>query len=725
MVLDAMVQAVFADLIAGKEKAVAGSRRLMDSLATYEQKNVLYALIRIVDHRYLSSTMGRGDDMNASSLGSVAALLSSIMAEVPSRKDIMIEWLTALSPEAARQSHSAHRAVILALSKDTVSVKSTLSKALALFADKLFIKHTPIFQQEINAQIVLLLVGYVHRTDTIDLEKLSKSSLYLNAVSNHLASTSPRSRFLGMVVGTAVSDLVDTKDKRMNFSSEDMEGSDGQWYRGLTGLKDSLRPIESLLSLSSLKEQKTAKKKTLTMPSTDVKQPKPKAPIKSGSKIISIEEVVDESSEEDDLPIYAKPHSDPEDSDEDPELVQRSKPTALVYIRDLLTGLRDLENYDKHRLALSTAASLIRRKANFGTEVTDNIEDLATLLVGLNDKYEMDSFQRYRLQGMIALLIADPERMGPWFARALYNGEYSMSQRASILTTLGLGAREIAGFGKEDEAMTRPDSSSEVQFASKRLPEKLHNHYASLPSPSTPPPSLPAAPSPIETLSTDLSKTMLQPLAAQAADDLTGPTALKVRTFSSRLAVQSRTAPPTSNPLAKILASAIFFPLVGRWSVQVQTHHSSENAAANPTTSPFLLSHLLRTLALIVHAGGATSPHLREITAEFWDLLLSVRAKATELPVLEALLFALLTLLEVGLARGGGEEEGGRRVAEEHARELLETQAWVEGLFERIGSGRSEEDEKVRMLAAGVLVRCREVVERYQRLLMGDLVAYM
>ncbi len=48
----------------------------------------------------------------------------------------------------------------------------------------------------------------------------------------------------------------------------------------------------------------------------------------------------------------------------------------------------------------------------------------------------------------------------------------------------------------------------------------------------------------------------------------------------------------------------------------------------------------------------------------------------------------------------------------------------MDGVFERIGGG-SEEGERVRMLAAGVLVRCREVVEKYQRLLMGDLVDFM
>lgn len=719
VVLDAMVQAVFAHVLAGHEGSVLESMRLLDYLTVHEQKTVLYALIRTLEKRYLTSNGGREDERNVLSLGSVAGLLSAVTADAPVRKDTMIEWLTGLSAEATRQSHLTHRAVVLALSTKVVSVKTALVKALELFADKLFIKHTPVFQQEINAQVVLLLVGYVHRVEKAELEKISKSSLYLNAISNHLASTSPRSRFLGMVVGTAVSDLVDSKDKRMNFSSEDMEGSDGRWYRGLTDVKDSIRPIKDLLSKSGLKQPPTPRKES-PMRSVTVNKPKPSSSTKAGTKIISIEELADDSAEDDDLPTYAKPHSDPEDSGDDPELVQRSKPTAPVYIRDLLAGLRNLDDYERHRLALSTAPSLIRRKAAFGTEVTDNIEDLASILVGLNDRYEMESFQRHRLQGMIALLVADPERMGPWFARTFYDGEYSMSQRASVLTTLGLGAREIAGLSKEDDAMTGSSgASSEPQFPSKRLPEKLHNHYASLPTSSKPKPRVSVPSTPIDTLSSNLSKTMLQPLAARAADELSGPSALKVRTFSSRLAVQSRTAPPTANPLAKILATAFFFPLVGRWSIHLRTH--SDSTTTTTITSPFLLSHLLRTLALIVHAAGRTSPDVREVTAEFWALVLSARAKATELPVLEAVLFALLTLLEVNLARG----DEGRRVAEEHARELLETQAWVEGLFERIGSGKSGEDEKVRMLAAGVLVRCREVVERYQRLLMGDLVDYM
>ena len=103
------------------------------------------------------------------------------------------------------------------------------------------------------------------------------------------------------------------------------------------------------------------------------------------------------------------------------------------------------------------------------------------------------------------------------------------------------------------------------------------------------------------------------------------------------------------------------------------------------------------------------------MTSEFWDLLLSLRVQGVgDVTVVEALLFGFLTLLEVN--------EDKRGLVERHGRQLLETQEWVEGVFGRMGRGGA--DERGRMLAAGVLVRIREVVEKYQALLMGDLVGF-
>lgn len=131
---------------------------------------------------------------------------------------------------------------------------------------------------------------------------------------------------------------------------------------------------------------------------------------------------------------------------------------------------------------------------------------------------------------------------------------------------------------------------------------------------------------------------------------------------------------------------------------------------------PILLHTYLKTLALILHASGASTLSLPQMTSEFWDLLLSVRTNAlSDVSVLEAVLFAFLTLLEVN--------EDKQRLAQEHAKELLETQEWAKMVLDRTGGG-DDEGNTVRMLAAGVVMRSQEVAEKYQRLLLGDVMDF-
>lgn len=696
---DQLVRAGFLDLLSGDNRSLQKYKALMAKLSAHEQKTLLYSIIRISSQHHLpmeGPSRDSGREGQGKAIGGVAALIRAIVGNVPTLQDDLVEWLVGVSADAVGQVHNAHRAVIAALSSIPKQVTKALQKGLTLFGDKLYIKHTPTLHQEVNAQVLLMLAGYTLRADKTYLMHLCPSSIYLNAISNRLAASSQRARFLGMVVGTAFSELVDPKDKRMTFSADEINGSDGRWYRSLTSVNDSVGSIKDLKPAST---PSTKSSTQLAKPVNSSESARPKNSAQLTSKVISIEEIDSSESEVEDLPMYEKPDSDPDDEDEDPTIVQRNRPTAPVYIRDLIAGLREDENFDRHNLALSTASNLIRRKAAFGTEVSDNIEELASILVGLGEKWPMENFQQMRLQGMIAVLIAEPLKMGQWFSRTFYNGDYSMGQRASVLTVLGLGARELAGLGKEDAALTGANATTESSFPSKRLPDKLHNIYA-----------LEAAP--MDAISSQLEKTMIQPMAAEAADKFSGPNALKVRTFSSRMAVEKKRQKPIPNALAKVVADGFFFPLTGRWRIHLQSY--GENSSH---TSPFLLSHLLKTLSLILHASGTSTLSLPQMTCEFWDLLLSLRSRAADPSVLEALLFAFLTLLDIN-------ENDQRRLAEQHARELLETQEWVDSVFEKIGGG-SEEGERIRMLAAGVLMRCREIVEKYQRMLMGDLVDFM
>lgn len=103
--------------------------------------------------------------------------------------------------------------------------------------------------------------------------------------------------------------------------------------------------------------------------------------------------------------------------------------------------------------------------------------------------------------------------------------------------------------------------------------------------------------------------------------------------------------------------------------------------------------------------------------------------------VIESMLFGFLVSLEL-------EVGDGREIVEGMGRELLEVQGWARGVFEGLGEGRGVsvlgtgrgrgsgtegggmEEEKVRVLAASVLVRIQGFVERYQGLLVGDLASY-
>lgn len=490
----------------------------------------------------------------------------------------------------------------------------------------------------------------------------------------------------------------------MDFKTGELGSDDAQWYKSLITVHDTIGSLELLKSGSLAKIP--AKR-----PSTR-KPPPAKHPTCSNSKIIAIEELGSgEESEDDDLVPYDKPDSDAEDSDEDATLVTRNKPTAPVYVRDLITYLRNTESYDHQLLGLTAASSLIRRKASFGTEVTDHAEELATLLVGLQDKYDIPNFSELRIQGMMAVLLAKPSVMGPWFAKTFFDGDYSLSQRSSVLTTLGLSARELGGF-KDDESLTKAKAST--SFPSKMLPAKMHRVYAS----SAQKQLLQSTDdSPINELSQQLSRTMIQPLAASLVDKLAGPDILKVRTFSSRMEVEKKRSKPRANTLARIVADAFFLPLTGRFSLHLKTF-----GASNVIFSPLLLSNYLRTLSLIMHAAGPTAVSLQTVTSEFWELLLGLRKVGMEKgdkTVIEGILLGFMMILDINVES----ESGGRRLAEECGRELLETQSWVNALFEGM-SGGSEEDERVRMLGAGVLVRIGDVVAKYQALLVGEMGGY-
>lgn len=139
-----------------------------------------------------------------------------------------------------------------------------------------------------------------------------------------------------MYVGTAISELVDPVDKRMNFSSEELVTTEARRYLSLTKVQDRIGSVGDLKSRTvAIKTTRMAAQQT-----SAARHAKPDSSINKASKsskIVSIEEIESGSStEDDDLPTYAKPDSDASDSDEDPTVINRDKPTAPVSVLDLI-----------------------------------------------------------------------------------------------------------------------------------------------------------------------------------------------------------------------------------------------------------------------------------------------------------------------------------------------------------------------------------------------------
>lgn len=563
--------------------------------------------------------------------------------------------------------------------------------------------------------------------------EMSHSSLFLNAVSNRLGASLPRARYLGMILGTCVSHLVDAEKSALKFDEEDMETAEAKWYHGLVNLKDEVGSIESLKALthrSDSKETLSSQRHGPPLSQRSTKATTAKRKMEQISRVISIQEVQDtsESEDEDGLVPYEKPDEDPSDSDDDPTLVNRSKPIAPVYITSLITQLRSDEP-DTLQIALRAAPSLIRRKAGFGTEISENIDTLLSTLINLQGKggeLEEDEFHSLHLQSLIACFLALPDKVGHWLSSIYFEGDFSNSQRAVILTVIGLGARELAGFEDGQLSMQSPPQNQvESPFPSKRLPPNLAAIYSST-SPS---------PSPLTTVANQISYSTIQPLALSAADAATGPNILKVRTFSSRLTnpkAHHQPPPNNNNPLPKslphTLSTTLYLPLCTR--LALLTSSPLPLSTTTPFLSPPSLSLTLQTLTLLLHTLGPSSgaPHLHPCTHETLLLLTAIHTLPPDTSldplVLPAILQLLLTLLEVNVAAGGVAEE---RLVTEFGEGCAELVRWVGGL-EGVGVARpgvEEGGEEGRggmpwtVLAAGIQVKWMEIGRKFQGRMLG------
>ncbi|KAJ5960912.1 uncharacterized protein N7479_008062 [Penicillium vulpinum] len=720
---DQVVKEIYSGLLLG-QSSPACFGTLLNHLRRTEQLAFVEAIFRDIQIKHFSDDLSGAVSqaiIPSERIEEVAALISAVISSHPDLETQVMEWLSK-SQGGSINTLGLRRALLATFSNRGDMLKSLLIRSLEQFGDKFSIKHVPNVVQNATAQVILLAAGHLYRLDQAQVKEVGRSGAYLNAVSNRLAASSNRARLLGMLVGTGISELIEQPDKVLKFDLEEMRSEEALWYLNLPKVQDKVGSPESIKAL-----QEALPAKPQLVRSKPAQKPKVQFSRHHTSKIVAIEEVEDSDEDEDededeDLIPYEKPDDDAYDSDDDPTLIQRNKPTAPVYIRDLIPSLRDTENVERYHLAITTAPSLIRRKIGFGTELSEQIEELALTIVGFQNDNNHPTFHESRLQSMIALIVSQPLKMGRWFTAIYFDGDLSQVQRSAVLTALGLSARELAGNGEADAKALRLPTTGDTSFPSKRLSPALEAMYSG------------ANESPIATLTQKMSRASLEPLAADAADTMAGPNALKVRTFSSRMEVEKKRnqrdaqrQSSTIKDLHKVLAEGFFFPLQGRFEIIMLQFSSSSTSSYNPFFIPHLLTLFLQTLSLILSTTGPNTPFLPGLTHETLSLLLALHTASisSEPTVTAALLSLFLAVVDLNIGSGSNGEQ---RLVTEYATQVIELREWASQVFDRTPPSAARADpssavidpqEQIRTLSAGVMVRLGEVIERYQGRLMG------
>ena len=144
--------------------------------------------------------------------------------------------------------------------------------------------------------------------DQKSLKDFSRSPKFNEGLSNRLSASIDRARFLGMVVGEAVSRKVDIEEAQLKFKVPETEDPTAESLRSLIDVDDQPTAIKGLYS-GIVEEEKV-----------DLPSEMPVEPVEDF--------LVDEHEDWDkdkDLRTYPVPESDSEDSDDDPMLVNREK----------------------------------------------------------------------------------------------------------------------------------------------------------------------------------------------------------------------------------------------------------------------------------------------------------------------------------------------------------------------------------------------------------------
>ncbi|KAK7693186.1 hypothetical protein QCA50_002752 [Cerrena zonata] len=643
-----------------------------------------------------------------------------------------------------------------------------LSNIVDLWTNPDHIRHSLLKKHQYVTALLLLSISYLNAPSgsSAALVSLAFSPQFIKSISTYLTHLDPSVRRCGMLVAEEVARA---SGKMLDFGDWDGDNDGRAWCRSIRILVEE-RDTDIEFTEDSDDEAEDVQNEVMEPPLSDSEVEGVPAPNQEGYD--SDDSLTGYVSSPSSSRSPSPTPSELEEIEKDPTLrVTQKKIPRPVYLAQLGEMIRPTTvkkgeeeelKAQTQEVGLDTAEELIRRKRSYGTELEENAVNLAYGLAGLQNDYDLDDFVQKRQNALNALVVCCPRKAAPAIIEEFFKNQYSTEQRYVILNALALGARELASLSiPETPALQTP---LRLSFASKRLPQTLHNRYLTT----------------ADQQSTAPVQHLLEGISQDAIDKSRDSTTDKVPQYArekqlrvskpakvtevknegslARLQSTSMTVRPTT-VFTDVAAESFICPLINRFWLFLRDEQTREARTANQPVlhqykgagtglilNALVLSHFMATLAVLVHAGRNAKEWLAIIAPDALELAVTVgtrplssaegededmdesipgsqaSAKGKEAAVLTTSLELALVVLDGCLYL-----DGGRTISLEHTSLVLGVNQWAEGVLStlekgmKILGGGGVQEIKLRRAAAGVILKAEEVTSKWRRSMIDTL----
>lgn len=113
-----------------------------------DQRKVFYDVLKFLSDDFLNSLDSCDSESSPYVVSAATSLICNMVGDSESLRNHLVVWLTGSSGAGLGDAVGIRRAVVCAVSQDKDTIAAVLEKSLSQFGDELYIKHSPILQQE-------------------------------------------------------------------------------------------------------------------------------------------------------------------------------------------------------------------------------------------------------------------------------------------------------------------------------------------------------------------------------------------------------------------------------------------------------------------------------------------------------------------------------------------------------------------------------------------------